>query len=441
MIRSFAIQNFGCRVNQAEAFSWADRLMKGGLHYEEDPRRSDIVLVNTCALTAGADRDVRKFVRRTVREHPDARIVLTGCYVERSPGDFGDLSQVLSVVPNRDKEAVPEKVLGFAAADVVPGENRGPQGSRRPRSNPWRSRALVKIQDGCDDRCTFCVIPSVRGKSRSVGRDEVLSRIRALVGRGYREIVLAGIHLSAYGEDRKPGGSLAALLEDIAAVPGLGRIRLSSLDPRRMDGDLVTWLAGNPKICQHFHLSLQHASGRILKKMGRLVPDGLYDRILGGLRTGSPDAALGADVIVGFPGETGGDFEELRSFLERSPLTYVHVFPYSPRQGTPAAAMVPSPAKVKKERSAVLRRLGAEKNLRFRRSLEGRGFEAVVIREGRQERGTEERAAEVLTGNAVKVSVRGMTPGAGDVARVRITRALTRMTEGEILDSLPGSRS
>ncbi len=441
MIRSFSIQNFGCRVNQAEAFSWADRLRDGGLRYEADPGRSDLVLVNTCTLTEGADRDVRKFVRKTIRERPEVRLVLTGCYAEKSGGEFHGLSQVLWVVPNRDKDDVPEKVLALAdgenggrpaSAGKLAGEESRPAGG----TLSWKSRALVKVQDGCDNRCTFCVIPGVRGRSRSVRRDEILARIGALVGQGYREIVLAGIHLSSYGEDLNPEDSLLALLRDVENVPGLARVRLSSLDPRRTGRDLVAHVAGNPAVCQHFHLSLQHVSKRILEGMGRPVPDGSYGKLLDGFRDRSPAASLGADVIVGFPGETEADFEELRSFLERSPLTYFHVFSYSPREGTPAADLPRIPREINKERSGILRRLSAEKNFDFRRSLEGREFEAVVIR-----RGKDSGFSELLTENYIKVSAGENPPAAGDLARVRIVRALPRGTEGEIVPSPSGGRT
>jgi threonylcarbamoyladenosine tRNA methylthiotransferase MtaB len=441
VIRSFSVQNFGCRVNQAEAFLWVDRLRERGLRFEEDPGRSDVVLVNTCTLTAGADRDVRKFVRRTVRERPEARLVLTGCYAEASGEEFRGLSQVLCVVPNKDKDAVPERVLALAEREN--GERRSAggdsaeEGLRPSGLRPWRSRAFVKIQDGCDNGCTFCVIPGVRGRSRSAGREGVLARIRELSGRGYREIVLAGIHLSAYGEDMAPKSSLLALLREIEAIPGAGRIRLSSLDPRRTAPDLVAHIAGNPKICQHFHLSLQHVSGSVLKRMGRPAPEGLSEKLLNDFRSLSPAASLGADFIVGFPGEGDDEFEELRGFLERSPLTYFHVFSYSPRPGTPAAGMARPSETVRKARSAALRALSAEKNFRFRRSFVGRDLEAVVIRRGAGRRGKTE-VSELLTDNSIKVVVRGETDSAGDLARVRIVRALPRSTEGDVIHPGPG---
>jgi threonylcarbamoyladenosine tRNA methylthiotransferase MtaB len=215
-----------------------------------------------------------------------------------------------------------------------------------------RSRALLKVQDGCDLRCTFCVIPSVRGPSRSSGREEILGRARRLIARGFREIVLCGIHLSSYGLDRYPGDSLAGLLRDLLGLEGMGRLRLSSLDPRRLDEELIDLITREPGICPHFHLSLQHASDRVLGLMGRGSSSAGYRRILDRLRAGSPEAGLGADIIVGFPGEEEKDFEQLCDFVTRSPLDYLHVFTYSPKPGTPAA---PGPrwGSEKRRRSAV----------------------------------------------------------------------------------------
>ncbi len=317
-----------------------------------------------------------------------------------------------------------------------------------PEDVAFRSRALLKVQDGCDDRCAFCVIPSVRGRSASLGEARVLARVQDLIRAGYREIVLAGIHLSSYGEDLEPRGSLPGLLRVIENAEGLGRVRLSSLDPRRTDGALVAHIAGNPKICQHFHLSFQHASSRVLEKMGRSAGPEISQSILSDLKGRSPGASLGADVIVGFPGEADDDFALLEEFLSRSPLTYFHVFPYSPRAGTPAAAMPQVPERLKRERSQALRKLSAEKNLRFRASFLGQDLQAVVIGRGdggpwqaeREEPGMpldakngREGLAEVLTGNYIRVRVPSCPAPRREIVRVRITRVSERSTEGEVV--------
>lgn len=386
---ALAVRNFGCRANQAEAFAWSETLLGQGVRLTADWSRSDVVLVNSCTLTCRTDRDVRKFIRRVARDNPAARLVVTGCYAERLPAEVAALPGVVAVVPNAEKDMVPRRVLdalgapGAAATDAV---------------TALRKRAFVKVQDGCDGGCAFCVIPSVRGRSVSVPPGEAAARVGELAGRGFREVVLSGIHLSSYGRDLEPRSSLAELVRGLAAVPGLGRLRLSSLDPRRTDARLIEELTAEPKVCRHFHLSLQHASERVLRLMGRSGGPEEHDRVLREFRRLSPDAALGADVIVGFPGEGEEDFRGLVDFLERSPLTYFHVFPFSPRPGT-AAAERPRPSEaVVAERAGILRRLAALKDERFRRGFAGRELEAVVIRSGKD-------GAEALTDNDIRVRV------------------------------------
>ncbi len=430
---SFFIRNFGCRVNQAEAFSWVEIFLEKGLDLEKKAEESDVVLVNSCTLTERADRDVRKFIRRVCRENPRAGIVVTGCYTERARDEFHRFPQVRLILPNSEKNTLPERVLELVGASKRKKRAREGEVALALESS-FRSRAHLKIQDGCDNSCTFCIIPSVRGKSASVDRRSVLACIKNLVAHGYGEIVLAGIHLSSYGEDLDRKESLLGLIEGIEEIEGLQRLRLSSLDPRKLDDHLLGHIAGNPKICQHFHLSLQHASGRILKRMGRAVGPARYHEILTFLRRRSPAASLGADVIVGFPGETDADFEILREFLETSPLTYFHVFSYSPRAGTPAARMSQVPSYIKKERSAALRTLSAEKNLHFRRSFLGKDLEAVVIR-GEVERGgdNKKRWTELLTGNYIKVFAENCRAVERETVHVRISKILPRSTEGRLV--------
>jgi len=428
---SLAVRNFGCRVNQAEAFAWTEALLEEGVRLDADWRRSDIVLVNSCTLTGRADRDVRKFIRKVVRDNPAARLVVTGCYAARAPAEVAALPGVAAVLPNAAKARLPQRVLEF-----IGGNGRGaravrlerpvqdPDGDRTPEE-ALRKRAFLKIQDGCDNRCAFCVIPAVRGRSVSVRPDEVRARVRELSGRGFREIVLAGIHLSSYGEDLEPRGSLPGLLRELGSVPGLGRIRLSSLDPRKTDGGLVENITTDPKVCPHFHLSLQHVSERVLRLMGRAGGTEMYARTLEELRRRAPDAALGADIIAGFPGETEDDFRELRSFLERSPLTYFHVFAFSPRPATPAAERLRLPDCVVRDRAVALRRLSSEKDMRFRELFLGRELEAVVI----QKTG---RGAEVLTANNIQVRVPACRAPEREFVRVGIGRVLPGRTEGEV---------
>jgi threonylcarbamoyladenosine tRNA methylthiotransferase MtaB len=413
---SFSIQTFGCRANQAEAFLWVNEFQKQGLKYEKDFSRSDLVVVNSCTLTGRADSDTRSFIRRVSRLNPKARLIVTGCYAQRAPEELKNMPQVSCLLSNTEKKDLDAKVLSFAA----PGKER--------QISPFRSRASVKIQDGCNFRCTFCIIPSVRGKSVSLDKREILARIKEFISQGSREIVLTGIHLCSYGLDLNTKSSLLELLQDIESLKGLRKLRLSSLDPRFLSSSLITHITASEKVCPHFHLSLQSGSDDILQRMGRKIRIEDYKNIISCLREKSPQASLGADIIVGFPGETGENFSQTYHFLEQSPLTYLHVFSYSPRPGTAAASWTQVNSKVKKERAGLLRDLSSRKNMNFRRLFLGKECEAIVIKK-------EKAKTEVLTSNYFKVFIPSCPQDEGKEVRVRITKVDTGKTTGQIVNS------
>ncbi|MGQ9800158.1 MAG: tRNA (N(6)-L-threonylcarbamoyladenosine(37)-C(2))-methylthiotransferase MtaB [Candidatus Saccharicenans sp.] len=413
---SVFIHNFGCRVNQAEAFDWSSQLSQAGLSLARDWRQAEIIVVNSCALTARAEADVRQFLNRIRRESPAARIIVTGCLSERTQGELNENSSIARIIPNDRKEALVSELLSLTGA-----------GREKAEGRLFRSRALVKVQEGCDSHCTFCIIPSLRGKSRSRPLEQVVACVRSVVERGYNEVVLAGIHLCAYGQDLRPGKSLLDLLRALAEIDGLSLIRLSSLDPRLLPRPLLEFLVTEEKICPHFHLSLQHASEAVLRRMGRKSTPAEYLDILNYLRTERPESSLGADIIVGFPGETEADFVFLRDFLSTSPLNYFHVFSFSPRTGTPAAGWAQVPEAVKKTRSEILRKMSREKNLAFRRSFVGRELTVIVVKRKGQ-------VAEVLTGNYIKIQVENsqkLSPG--QLVRVKLLKAEPLSTEGEVV--------
>jgi len=412
---SFSIQTFGCRVNQAEAFWWTDALQKKGLKLEKDSLQSDFVVVNSCTLTSRADSDTRSFIRKVSRLNPAAKLIVTGCYAERATEELQRMPRVWRVFTNAEKKNISTEILSHASPrDEI-------------STSAFRSRALVKVQDGCNFRCTFCVIPSVRGKSVSIGKREIVARVKELSAQGFKEIVLTGIHLSSYGLDLKPRSFLLELLREITKMEGLSRIRLSSLDPRFIKTCLIEFITASEKICPHFHLSLQSGSDEILSRMERRIKVEAYNEILLSLREKSPCASLGADIIVGFPGETEEEFEHTCTFLRQSPLTYFHVFPYSARPGTVAASWQQVHDRVKKERSAILRSLSRTKNEDFRRNFLGKECEAVVVKK-------RETQDEVLTTNYFRVCVPSSPYIEKDEVNVLITQVDERETRGKVVN-------
>ncbi len=413
-MNSFSIQTFGCRVNQAEAFWWTEALQKKGLRFEKDSLRGDYVIVNSCTLTSRADSDTRAFIRKVSRVNPAAKLIVTGCYAERASEEIQGMPQVWRVFSNAEKKAVTEDIVLSAAAQD------------EKSILPFRSRALVKVQDGCNFQCAFCVIPSVRGKSVSIGKNKILSRVKELGVQDFKEIVLTGIHLNSYGLDLKPRSSLLALLREITDTSEVARIRLSSLDPRFLDPSLLELITTHEKICPHFHLSLQSGSDEILRRMGRKIKVQAYRDVLASLREKSPRASLGADIIVGFPGEGKEEFEQTYDFLKRSLLTYFHVFSYSPRPGTEAASWPQVHSRIKKERAALLRGLSKKKNTDFRRLFLDKECRSIVIKKGKSQ-------DEVLTGNYLRVCVPSSTWNEKHDVTVKITDVNDQETRGHVV--------
>jgi threonylcarbamoyladenosine tRNA methylthiotransferase MtaB len=378
-----------------------------GFEAAEERAGADLVILNTCTVTASADEDARHAIRRVHRENPAARILVTGCYAQRAPQELALFPGVEWVVGNSHKTQIAELVtVGPPAHDgAVPYHGNIHVGDifaqRDFLSAPVedaagdRTRPNLKIQDGCNNRCSFCVIPFVRGPSRSAPVEQVVRQVRSLAGR-YREIVLSGINLGRWG--REPGSAmrLADLLRRLLAETEVARLRLSSIEPMDWSDGLLELMAESPRIAKHVHAPLQSGSDRILRRMHRKYrPRHYADRILKA-RALMPDAAIGADVMAGFPGETDADFEESRRFIEALPFTYLHVFTYSERPGTPAAMEadgVPVPAR--KERNRVLRELAADKNRAFRESMVGKTVSAVTLHE----------AGAALTENYLKVEL------------------------------------
>jgi len=393
MEKTFFITNFGCRASQSEGASIHQELLESHAVESESAYEANVVVVNSCTVTSEADRDVRQTIRRIASRNPSAQIIVTGCYAQRAPEELAALPQVRFVVGNSHKSLVGQFALNLLHDDF------GTHGRAeilcssiflerelRPPSHVGsggRTRAVVKVQDGCNANCSFCIIPSVRGRSRSIEPEAAIAEVRDLVARGYKEVVFSGIHLGTYGRDLQSKTSFYELICRALEVRGLERLRVSSIEPLEVVPELIDLVARDPRMAHHFHIPLQSGSARILRSMYRPYSPDYYVQLVSRIRTCVPDAAIGADVMVGFPGETDEDFFETYRLIEQSPLTYLHVFPYSSRPGTIAAGLPNHiPEHVSRFRAKVLRNLIARKNEAFRRKMIGTEVEALTLEDG-----------------------------------------------------------
>ncbi len=392
MTSSFHIFSFGCRTNQSDSAAIRQDFLGRGYQEAWDWREAGIIIVNSCTVTHRADQQVRQLVRRFHRENAAARIVVTGCYAQRDPEILSRIPGVETVIGNTHKSDLVRIVEGPAAsaltadelADVYRQEFvkvRTMKGAAAG-SPGLRVRPFVKVQDGCDAKCTYCIIPLVRGPGRSLPPEQVLAQVRQLARKGFQEVVLTGIHIGTYGVHLKPRYSLDRLLADVAETPGLVRVRLSSIEPMQLSRRVIELAAGNDKICPHFHICLQSGSNRILRKMLRPYNTSRFGEIVQEIRATLPQAAIGTDLVVGFPGETPRDHLETVRFVQAMPFTYLHVFPYSDRPGTRASAMrAKVDPRVQRQRCWELRQISAAKNRAFRRRFIGRKLSVLTLGE------------------------------------------------------------
>jgi threonylcarbamoyladenosine tRNA methylthiotransferase MtaB len=495
-VARFYIENFGCRATQADGAALERQFLERGLERAVAARDAEIVVLNTCTVTEGADKDARASIRRLQRVNPDCRILVTGCYAQRAPEELAALPGVTWVVGNSHKHQAAEiatsSSAGFVPLAQLSGEQEqippfrkerervghpaDPTLSQRTRKSGApafgeqaanvivgdifahtellaapvfeaaneRTRPNLKVQDGCDNRCSFCVIPYVRGQSRSLPRERVLGEVRTLVGAGYREVVISGINLGRWGRDlpavrysslavretppenpsasslfgvqesaaKRTAGSerrvansdqrLVDLIRAILNQTSLAKLRISSVEPMDWSDELIGLVAASGRIAKHAHVPMQSGSDRVLRRMHRKYRPWHYREKILKIRKAMPNAAIGADVMVGFPGETEAEFEETRRMIEELPVTYLHVFTYSARPGTPAAEQPGQvPVAVARERNRVLREIASGKKLAFMRSLVGTVVEAITLQSGGAE------FTEALTDNYLKMKISG----------------------------------
>jgi threonylcarbamoyladenosine tRNA methylthiotransferase MtaB len=452
-VPTYHVENFGCRATQADGASLERQFESRGLALAPSCE-ADLIILNTCTVTNSADQDARAAIRRVQRQNPLAKIIVTGCYAQRAPAEVAALPGVTCVIGNSHKHQLAEIALnndrivpqtesfvslaslGTASQTLKPeAESRKPQPEARLyvsdifahtellaapvfESNGIhtsdRTRPNLKVQDGCDNRCSFCVIPSVRGQSRSLRLAEIIREVDVLVAAGYRELVISGINLGRWGRDldfRRPsagnrGPNFVSLLRAILSETRLEKLRISSVEPMDWTDELISLVASSPRIAKHAHVPLQSGSDAVLRRMHRKYRPWHYREKIEKIRAAMPGAAIGADVMAGFPGETDAEFEATQRFVEELPFTYLHVFSFSARPGTPAASM-PNQVSVHvaRERNKILRDLAAEKKKAFMRSFIGEKLEAITL--SAIHHGADGERTEALTDNFQKLYLSG----------------------------------
>ena len=430
MNRTVSIATLGCKTNQFESAAMEERLREAGYRLVPFEKGAELVIVNTCTVTAATDAQSRNLIRRARRANPACRIAVTGCYAQVDPASLAALPGVSLVMGNEEKKdflrrleekgaVAPVQVSDIRrSTDAVPLELT---------AFAERSRAFVQIQNGCDAFCSYCIIPYARGASRSVAPDRVLEQVRRLSANGYPEVVLTGIHIGGYGKDLQPATSLLNLVRLLEAETAVPRLRLGSIEPTEIPEDLVEAVAASEVVCPHFHIPLQAGSDSVLARMNRHYTTDFFRSLANGIRHRIPDAAIGLDVIAGFPGETDEEFAETFRLIEDLPVTHLHVFPFSRRPGTPAAEMSGQvPGDVARERAATIRALGEEKNRAFSASFIGRSMEVVV--EGTKIEGR----CKGLSRNYLSVLFAGPEGLEGKRAKVRVTGASSAGLEGRL---------
>ncbi len=395
--RSVAFYTLGCKTNQLESSALADEFRHHGWSIRSFQDEASLYIINTCTVTTGGDSESRRMIRKAKRQNPDARIAVTGCYAQVAPQDVAAIDGVNYVIGNNFKQDI-YRIIREMPAQGDPlilvsemDKSRVMAGASVSAIN--RTRASLKIQDGCDFKCTYCIIWVARGPSRSLGIGELKDQLGQLVAHGHQEIVLTGINIGQY-EDPETHADLAGLLAELVQVPGAFRLRLSSLDPAEVTPELLKLMAESPKICPYLHLSMQSAEDHVLKRMARRHRVADLVSVCEAIQSAIPHCAIGADIITGFPEETDERFESTYRTLEQLPLSYFHTFTYSKRPDTPAADFPDQvPEEVKKERTRRLIALSEQKNLHYRQHLLNKTVQVVV--EERGDRGMSEQLVSI----------------------------------------------
>jgi threonylcarbamoyladenosine tRNA methylthiotransferase MtaB len=380
--RRYKIITLGCKVNQGESDAIGGGLEKAGWQPAVLGEPADLCIVNTCTVTGRASMQSRQAVRQAIRAYPEARMIVTGCYAQTEPGSLAGIEGVDCVVGHSHKHEILDRIADENNARFTLIADVGRERIFRPFPEGLsgnRSRPFLKIQDGCDAFCTYCIVPYARGRSRSMAVPDVLAHLERLNQTGYQEVVIAGIHLGAYGQDLTPSTDLTRLLSQIQCLEFTGRIRISSVEPHELTHDIIRIAAESDRFCRHFHIPLQSGDDEVLKRMRRPYTRKYFRDLAEEILCRMPDAAVGVDVLLGFPGESAEGFENTCKLIQELPAAYLHVFPFSAREGTPASTFPdPVPADLIKERCRRVREIGAVKRKIFYENTLGRTVQVLI---------------------------------------------------------------
>lgn len=430
MTKTIAITTLGCKINQFESAAMTQALEQDGFSIVPFSETADIYVINSCTVTAKTDAESRRLIRRASRMNPEARVIVTGCYAQMAGEELLKLPGVNLILGNSEKRDIAAFVRGMGDQPkaVVADISLARSGESAPlESFAEHTRAFLQVQNGCDSRCAYCIVPFARGASRSVAPEEALEGMASFTAKGFKEIVLTGIHLGGFGLDLTPPTNLLALLRQVEERALVGRLRIGSVEPTEVSPELVAFIAASEIVCPHLHLPLQSGSDGVLSRMNRGYTTALYRGVVQSLAQAIPDICLGTDVIAGFPGESDEEFAETYRFIEGLPLAYLHVFPFSPRPGTPAATMTPQlHSRVIKERAEALRLLSEQKKNQYAAGFVGRELQVLVQRDAGGRKG--------LSRNYLPVLIQGSDGLFNSEVRVLVTESQGGELIGRLAD-------
>ncbi|CUS90656.1 tRNA (N(6)-L-threonylcarbamoyladenosine(37)-C(2))-methylthiotransferase MtaB [Candidatus Kryptobacter tengchongensis] len=430
-MKKVSFYTVGCKLNFAETSTIGEEFKKRGFEIVEFGEPSDVCVINTCSVTENADKDCRRAVRRALKTSPNAFIIVTGCYAQLRPHEIAQIEGVDLILGSNEKFKIFDYISDFQKnyhaqifVSPITGVNEFHIASSTPASD--RTRAFLKVQDGCDYNCSYCTIPLARGESRSPEISLITERAKTLAQLGYKEIVLSGVNVGDYG--RKIGTSLFDLVKELEKINGIERIRISSIEPNLLTEEMIDYFINSEKICNHFHIPLQSGSDEILRKMRRRYNTALYRKRIEYIKEKDPNACIGADVIVGFPGETETHFEATYNFINELPISYLHVFTYSERPNTDAVNLPDKvPVNERHKRSEMLRNLGLKKKMNFYREMVGKTFDVLWEAEVKDE------MMFGFTKNYVKVKMKYEPSLVNKITPVKITGVENLTAIGEIV--------